>query len=102
MNWLMVEKVSTAYDYRTSTKGKKMTTSTKAPKAVTSADVVNSDLCAQFEAVLNLEAELSVFERAVSMLNAGTISVRGLKATIEKAQEKGALPTIKPSTAQYF
>mgnify|MGYP003333638792 CR=1 FL=1 len=79
-----------------------MTTSTKAPKAVTSADVVNSDLCAQFEAVLNLEAELSVFERAVSMLNAGTISVRGLKATIEKAQEKGALPTIKPSTAQYF
>lgn len=81
-----------------------MTTSTKAPKAkaVSSLDVVNADLKVQFESVVNLEAELSVFNKAVSMLNAGTISVRGLKATIEAAQEKGALPTIKPSTAQYF
>lgn len=74
----------------------------KASKAVTSLDVVNPDLKASFEAVVNLEAEISVYEKAVSMLNAGTISVRGLKATIEAAAEKGALPTIKPSTAQYF
>ena len=74
----------------------------KVSKAVTSLDVVNPDLKASFEAVVNLEAEISVYEKAVSMLNAGTISVRGLKATIEAAQEKGALPTIKPSTAQYF
>jgi alkylhydroperoxidase family enzyme len=36
------------------------------------------------------------------MLEAGSISVRGLKATIEAALVKGSLPTIKPSTAQYF
>ncbi len=74
----------------------------KVSKAVQSVDVVNADLKASFEAVVNLEAEISVYEKAVQMLNAGTISVRGLKATIEAAQEKGALPTIKPSTAQYF
>lgn len=74
----------------------------KASKAVVSTDVVNVELKAQFEGVVNLEAELAVYEKAVTMLNAGSISVRGLKATIEAAQEKGALPTIKPSTAQYF
>jgi hypothetical protein len=74
----------------------------KVSKAVSSVDVVNADLKASFEAVVNLEAEISVYEKALQMLNAGTISVRGLKATIEAAQEKGALPTIKPSTAQYF
>ena len=74
----------------------------KVSKAVSSVDVVNSDLKASFEAVVNLEAEISVYEKAVQMLNAGAISVRGLKATIEAAQEKGSLPTIKPSTAQYF
>ena len=98
----MVEKVSTAYDYRTSTKGKKMTTSTKTPKAVTSADVVNSDLCAQLEAVINLEAELSVWAKMTAMLEAGTISVRGGKATLEKAEEKGMLPTMRVSQVQYF
>lgn len=76
-----------------------MTTSTK---AVSSKDVVNADLKGQFEAVVNLEAELSAFEKSVSLLNSGALSVRGLKATIEAANEKGELPTIKPSTAQYF
>lgn len=79
-----------------------MTTKTKATKAVSSLDAINEGLRQDFESIVNLDAELKVFERAVSMLNAGSISVRGLKATIEKAQEKGALPTIKPSTAQYF
>lgn len=74
----------------------------KSGKAVSNLDVVNVDLKASFEAVVNLEAEVAVYEKAVNMLNAGAISVRGLKATIEAAQEKGALPTIKPSTAQYF
>jgi hypothetical protein len=82
-------------------KGKEMSKA-KVSKAVSSVDVVNADLKASFEAVVNLEAEISVYEKALQMLNAGTISVRGLKATIEAAQEKGALPTIKPSTAQYF
>ncbi len=74
----------------------------KSSKVVSSLDVVNADLRASFEAVVNLEAEVAVYEKALTMLKAGTISVRGLKATIESAQEKGALPTIKPSTAQYF
>jgi hypothetical protein len=74
----------------------------KVSKAVQSVDVVNADLKASFEAGLNLEAEIAAYEKAIQMLNAGTISVRGLKATIEAAMEKGSLPTIKPSTAQYF
>lgn len=79
-----------------------MTTSTKTSKAVTSADVVNSDLCAQLEAVINLEAELSVWVKMTAMLEAGTISVRGGKATLEKAEEKGMLPTMRVSQVQYF
>lgn len=71
-------------------------------KVVSNLDVVNLDLKASFEAVVNLEAEIAVFEKAVSMINAGSISYRGVKATIEASMEKGALPTIKPSTAQYF
>lgn len=74
----------------------------KSGKVVSNLDVVNVDLKASFEAVVNLEAEVAVYEKAVGMLNSGLISVRGLKATIEASMEKGALPTIKPSTAQYF
>lgn len=74
----------------------------KSGKAVSNLDVVNADLKASFEGVVNLEAEIAVYEKAVRMLDAGSISVRGLKATIEASMEKGALPTIKPSTAQYF
>lgn len=71
-------------------------------KVVSNLDGVNADLKASFEGVVNLEAELKVYEKAVAMLNGKTISVRGLKATIEAAAEKGDLPTIKPTTAQYF
>lgn len=77
-------------------------TKSKSGKAVSNLDVVNLDLKSQFEGVVNLEAEIKVYEKAVSMLEGKQISVRGLKATIEAAQEKGALPTIKPTTAQYF
>jgi hypothetical protein len=83
-------------------KRKKTMAKSKSGKAVSNLDVVNNDLKAQFEGVVNLDAELAVYEKAVRMLNSGDISVRGLKATIEAAQEKGALPTIKPTTAQYF
>jgi len=74
----------------------------KSSKVLSSLDVVNVELRVSFEAVVNLEAEVAVYEKALKMLKAGTISVRGLKLTIESAQDKGALPTIKPSTAQYF
>jgi hypothetical protein len=74
----------------------------KSGKAVSSLDVVNVQLQADFEGALNFEAELRAYEKAVRMLNSGEISVRGLKLTIEEASKAGSLPTIKPSTAQYF
>lgn len=71
-------------------------------KVVSSLDGVNPALQTRFESVMNLEAEISAYEEAVKMLKAGTISIRGIKATIEASMEKGSLPTIKPSSAQYF
>ena len=72
-------------------------------KVVSSLDGVNPQLQARLESAMNLGAEISVYEESVAMLKAGTISVRGLKATITACNEnKGQLPTIKPSTAQYF
>lgn len=71
-------------------------------KVVSSLDGVNPALQTRFESVMNLEAEISAYEEAVKMLKAGTISVRGVKATIQASMEKGSLPTIKPSSAQYF
>lgn len=77
-------------------------TSSKSGKAVSSLDAVNVSLVKDFQAVLNFSGEVNVFEKALGMLKAGTISVRGLKATIEQASEAGSLPTIKASHAQYF
>lgn len=74
----------------------------KSGKVVSNLDVVNVQLQADFEGALNFEAELRAYEKAVRMLNSGEISVRGLKLTIEEASKAGSLPTIKPSTAQYF
>lgn len=71
-------------------------------KTTSSLDGVNPALQSRFESVMNLEAEISAYEEALKMLKAGTISVRGVKATIQASMEKGSLPTIKPSSAQYF
>lgn len=71
-------------------------------EVVSNLDVVNVDLQASFESVLNLDAEVKAYEKALSMLNAGSISFRGIKATIEESEKKGAMPTLKPSHAQYF
>jgi hypothetical protein len=59
------------------TKEKKMTKE----KVITSQDVVNADLLAVFAGVVNgsLVAELVAYEKGVSMLRGGLISVRGLK-----------------------
>ena len=79
-----------------------MATKSKNSKAVSNLDVVNVSLKSVFESVVNLDAEMTAYEQAVRMLKAGEISVRGLTLTIEAANERGALPTIKPSTAQDF
>ena len=50
----------------------------------------------------SLSAELVAFERGVSLMAQGLISVRGLKASILKAEEVGALPTIRSSWAEHF
>lgn len=71
-------------------------------KVTSSNDGVNAELAKQFAGCFNLSAEISVYEKAISMLLGGTISVRGLKVTIEAAELVGALPTIKASHAQYF
>jgi hypothetical protein len=85
-------------------KQRKKMTKGKNGKVSSSLDVINADLLAVFAGVVNgsLVAELAAYEKGVSMLRGGQISVRGLKMTIEEAIESGSLPTIKPSTAQDF
>lgn len=74
----------------------------KSGKVVSNLDVVNVQLKAEFEGVMNFEAEIRVFEKAVRMLNSGEISHRGLKVTIQEAEQLGSLPTLKASHAQEF
>lgn len=74
----------------------------KSGKVISSKDAINDSLVSDFASILNLQGELNWYEKAVSMLNSGVISVRGLKATIEKAEEVGTAPTLRGSQVQYF
>lgn len=69
-----------------------------------SLDLVSDVLVNEFSKVIggSLPAEMKVFEKACSMLETKKVGIRGLRASIEKANEIGALPTIKPSHAQDF
>ena len=69
-----------------------------------SLDQISVSLVGDFEKIVggSLPAEFKVFDKACAMLEGKKISNRGLKASIEKANEIGALPTIKPSHAQEF
>lgn len=85
------------------------TTSKKAPKSKTgkvnsSLDLVSEVLVSDFVKIVggSLPAEFKVFEKAVKMLESKKVGIRGLRVSIEKANEIGALPTIKPSHAQDF
>lgn len=71
----------------------------KASKEVRSIDLANDELVAGLVSTLNESAQVAWFEKAVTMLNNDVISVRGLKATIEKAQDSTWL---KPSHVPYF
>jgi hypothetical protein len=84
-------------------------TTSKAKKAKSgtvnsSLDQISSVLVDDFSKIVggSLPAEMKVFEKAVKMLESKKVGIRGLKASIEKANEIGALPTIKPSHAQDF
>jgi len=95
------------------TKGQFMSKTTapkgKAPKSVrgtvnSSLDEVNDILVADFSKVIggSLPAEFKVFEKACAMMESKKVGYRGIALSIEKANEIGALPTIKPSHAQDF
>jgi len=84
-------------------------TTSKAPKSksgkvISSLDQVSSVLVDDFSKIVggSLPAEFKVFEKACKMLESKKVGIRGLRASIEKANEIGALPTIKPSHAQDF
>jgi len=79
-------------------KGKTMKT-VKASKEIRSIDLANDELVAGLVSTLNESAQVAWFEKAVSMLNNELISVRGLKATIEKASDSTWL---KASHVPYF
>jgi hypothetical protein len=69
-----------------------------------SLDQISDVLVSDFEKIVggSLPAEIKVFEKAVKMIESKKIGYRGIAASIEKANEIGALPTIKPSHAQDF
>lgn len=69
-----------------------------------SLDQISVSLLSDFEKIVggSLPAEFKVFEKACKMLDEKKVGIRGIKASIEKANEIGALPTIKPSHAQDF
>ena len=84
----------------TTSKAKKSASST----VISSLDQVSSVLVDEFSKVIggSLPAEMKVFEKAVKMIEAKKVGYRGIAKSIEKANEVGALPTIKPSHAQDF
>jgi hypothetical protein len=69
-----------------------------------SLDQISDVLVSEFSKVIggSLPAEFKVFEKAVKMIEAKKVGYRGIAKSIEKANEVGALPTIKPSHAQDF
>jgi hypothetical protein len=85
------------------------TTATTSKKSKTgtvnsSLDQISDVLVNDFVKIVggSLPAEMKVFEKAVKMLETKKVGYRGIAASIEKANEIGALPTIKPSHAQDF
>ena len=79
-------------------------TASKNGKVISSKDSINTSLVAELSAIPagSLSGELIAFERGVSLMAQGVISVRGLKASIVEAEKVGALPTIRSSWAEHF
>jgi hypothetical protein len=79
-------------------------TASKSGKVTSSKDSINTSLVAELSAIPagSLSGELIAFERGVSLMSQGVISVRGLKASIVEAEKVGALPTIRSSWAEHF
>ena len=96
----MIESKKMPAKSATTSKAKKSASST----VISSLDQVSSVLVDEFSKVIggSLPAEMKVFEKAVKMIEAKKVGYRGIAKSIEKANEVGALPTIKPSHAQDF
>lgn len=78
--------------------------SSKNGKVTTSKDNAHEGFVSELASIPagSLSAELVAFERGVSLMAQGLISVRGLKASIVEAEKVGALPTIRSSWAEHF
>jgi hypothetical protein len=78
-----------------------MTKKDQAPKA---SNEINVDLASELKkCVGDVNAERVWWGNAKAEVLGGRLSVRGLKATIEKVEnDLGSAPTVKSTTAQYF
>jgi hypothetical protein len=75
----------------------------KTSKAISNFDAVDVELEREFSAIPagSLDAELAVWLKMAGKISAGLLTVKGAKATIEKVEEIGALPSVASSSAQY-
>jgi len=75
----------------------------KTSKAVSNFDGVDVEIAREFSAIPSgsLEAELAVWLKMVGKISAGLLTVKGAKATIQKVEEIGSLPSVASSSAQY-
>lgn len=71
-----------------------------APKA---SHDINDELVRELSASFNVNLEKAWWVKARKMVEGGSISVRGLKATIKKVEDTfGNAPTLRSSWSQYF
>lgn len=79
-------------------------TASKNGKVTSSKDSAHTGFVSELASIPagSLSAELVAFERGVSLMAQGLISVRGLKASIIEAEKVGALPTIRSSWSEHF
>lgn len=65
-------------------------------------DLADVQLASELKGSLDITAERGFWTKARAKVEAGKLSVRGLKATIQLVEETGNAPTIRSSWAQYF
>ena len=75
----------------------------KNEKAVNASHDVNDELVRELSASFDVNLEKAWWAKARKMVEGGSISVRGLKATIKKVEETfGNAPTLRSTWSQYF
>lgn len=83
-------------------KASKNTSKSKNGKVTSSLDKENKALTDKFIASINFDSETEAFWASVELMNQKKISHRGVKASLLEAEKIGALPSLRPSMAQYF